>query len=224
MSNANNTDRVTLWGAGTMRTHRTIWFAREMGIDVEIRGIGSRTGETKDPDYLKINPRHKVPSMVHGDLVVTESAAILNYLNEAFPAPDDIFVAANPAERAQLLSWNFYSIAEIDATALYSIRRHKQLKDEYGDSPVAVKAGEEYFLYQHARMEETVRNAGEFLMGDKFSTADVLLMSNLDCAAWMGITLPDFYRDWQERIGQRPAYLATFLLNYGDRPIAEMRN
>jgi glutathione S-transferase len=217
-------DKVTLWGAGTMRTHRPIWFAREMGVDFDLKGIGSRTGETKDADYMKINPRHKVPSLVHGDLVVTESAAILNYLNEAFDAPDDIFTPATPAERAQVLSWSFFNIAELDSTALYSIRRHKQLKDEYGDSPIAVKAGEEYFLYQLACMEEAVRDAGPYLMGEKFGIADVLLMSNLDCGAWMGITLPDFYRDWQTRIGLRPAYLETFPLNYGERPIAEMRN
>ena len=55
-------DKVTLWGVGTMRTHRPIWFAREMGVDVEVMGIQSRTGETKEPEYLKINPRHKVPA------------------------------------------------------------------------------------------------------------------------------------------------------------------
>ncbi len=187
-------------------------------------GIQSRTGETKEPEYLKINPRHKVPALVHGDLVVTESAAILSYLNEGFPAPGNIYVSANAGERGRLLSWCYFSIAELDATALYTIRRHGQLKDEYGDSPVAVKSGEDYFLYQLDRMEDAIREAGEFLMGEKFSAADVLLMSNLDCAAWFGIALPDFYRRWQERIGRRPAYLETFPVNYGDRSIAEMRN
>ncbi len=219
-----SSDKVILWGAGTMRTHRTIWFAREMGIDFEVKGIGSRTGETKDPGYMKINPRHKVPSMVHGDLVLTESAAILNYLNEAFPVPDDVFAPANPAERGQQLAWSFFNIAELDSTALYSIRRHKQLKEEYGYSPVAIKAGEEYFLYQLECMEGAIRDAGPYMMGEKFGGADVLFMSNLDCAAWMGIALPDFYRDWQLRIEKRPAYIETFPLNYGDRPLAKMRN
>ena len=70
-------DRVELWGAGTARTHRTLWMAHELGLDFRHVPIGPRTGETKEPAFLALNPRHKVPVLRHGDLVLTESAAIL---------------------------------------------------------------------------------------------------------------------------------------------------
>ena len=79
------TDRVVLWGAGTMRTHRTLWLAEEMSLDYEHRPIGPRTGETKTDEFLAINPRHKIPAMVHGDIRLTESAAIMSYMTETFP-------------------------------------------------------------------------------------------------------------------------------------------
>ena len=54
------TQRLVLWGAGTMRTHRTLWLAEELGLDYEHRPIGPRTGETKTEEFLAINPRHKI--------------------------------------------------------------------------------------------------------------------------------------------------------------------
>jgi len=212
------TDTITLWGGGTGRTHRTLWFAEEMGIPYEHEPIGPRTGETKTEEYLAINPRHKVPALVHGATVITESAAILAYLNEAFPAPEGIFVPRTALERAQLLSWSFFVMTELDATAIYSIRRHEQLTDVYGASPVAAKAGREYFRYQLDRMEDAIKATGDFLMGE-FSMADVLLMSSLDAAGNFGIELSPFYADWRSHIAKRRAYRKTFAQNYPDRPL-----
>ena len=84
------TPKLVLWGAGTMRTHRTLWLAEELDLDYEHRPIGPRTGETKTDEFLAINPRHKIPAMVHGDICLTESAAIMTYMTETFPVPDHV--------------------------------------------------------------------------------------------------------------------------------------
>ena len=96
---------VALWGVGTVRTHRALWLARELGIAYELKRIGSRTGETRTPEFLALNPRHKIPVLTHGGLVLTESAAILTYLTEAFPVPDHFHVPTDAAGRARLLVW-----------------------------------------------------------------------------------------------------------------------
>lgn len=212
-----NDATITLWGAGTSRTHRTLWFATEMGISYEHRPIQPRTGETKAEEYLAINPRHKVPALVHGNVTLTESAAILNYLNEAFDAPDGIFVAQTPLERSRLLSWCFFAMTELDAIGIYSIRRHEDLAEIYGASPIAAASGREYFAYQLSRMERTIRATGEFLMGGAFSIADVLLKTNLDAARHYQIELSPFYSEWSDRIGARGAYRETFKANYPGR-------
>lgn len=214
---------VILWGIGTMRTHRVQWFAREMGIDYELRPIQARTGETREPDYLRINPRHKVPAMEHGPVILTESAAIMAYMTEAFAVPDHIFVPSTAEERARLLEWSFFCMSELDANGLYSMRRHGDLKDIYGDSPVAVDAGRDYFLHQLERMEEKIRAAGEFLVGGRFSYADVLFMSCLDWARAYRIDLPAYLMDWQANMGSRAAYLETFPDNYPGRDVADLR-
>ena len=114
-------DGVVLWGAGTMRTHRTLWLARELGIDYEHRPIGPRTGETMTPEFLALNPRHKIPVMTHGGLVLTESAAILGYMTEAFPVPEHFHVPGDAAERATTFEWCFFTMTELDANALLSV-------------------------------------------------------------------------------------------------------
>ncbi len=214
---------VVLWGAGTMRTHRTLWLARELGIDYAHRPIGPRTGETMTPEFLKLNPRHKVPVMVHGDLVLTESAVILNYLTEVFPVPDDFFVPDDAASRAKMFEWCFFTMTELDANSLYTMRRHRDLKDIYGDAPAAVSAAEAYFHHQIDAMEGRIRNAGDFLMGARIGVADILFTSCLDWARFCGIALPDYLGAYQARLGARPAYVESFAENYPGRSIDEVR-
>ncbi|CCD90821.1 putative glutathionine S-transferase [Bradyrhizobium sp. ORS 375] len=54
----------------------------ELGLDYALHGVNVRKGEQKAPDFLALNPNAKVPVLVDGDLVLTESAAILVYLAE----------------------------------------------------------------------------------------------------------------------------------------------
>ena len=150
-------DRLELWGAGTARTHRTLWMAHELGLEFRHIPIGPRTGETKEPAFLALNPRHKVPVMRHGDLVLTESAAILIYMTECLAAREHVFRAHGPAERAKHLEWCFFIMSELDANGLYTMRRHGPLKEIYGDAPVAVQGGRDYFLHQLERMDPAIR-------------------------------------------------------------------
>ena len=213
---------LVLWGAGTMRTHRTLWLAEELGLDYEHRPIGPRTGETKTDEFLAINPRHKVPAMVHGDICLTESAAIMSYMTETFPVPDHVYVPVDALGRARLLEWCFFAMSELDANAIYSIRRHGDLVQEYGASPVAVRAAIAYFDHQLERMRERIVAAGPFLMGQKISIADILFMSCLDAAERYELALPGFLRDYRIRMRSRPAYAETYPRNYGGRAAPEV--
>ena len=216
------TPKLVLWGAGTMRTHRTLWLAEELGLDYEHRPIGPRTGETRTDEFLAINPRHKVPAMVYGDIHLTESAAIMTYMTETFPVPDRFFVPEDALARARLLEWCFFTMSELDANAIYNIRRHGDLVQEYGASPIAVRAAIEYFDHQLERMRERIVGAGEFLMGDRISIADILFMSCLDAAQRYELPIPEFLRDYRIRMRARPAYAETYPRNYGGRAAPEV--
>lgn len=201
---------ITLWGIGTPRTHRPQWLARELGIDYQLKRIGPRTGQTLTPEYKAINPRHKVPAMTHGNLVLTESVAIMIYLTEVFPTPEFFHVPQTIISRNKLLEWCFFLMSEIDANALYTIRRHGPLKDIYGDSPVAVTAAGEYFKHQIDTMEKPLRkNAGKFLMGNQISVADILFVTCLDSAIRYDLPLPEYLLAYHKKLTARSAYIKS---------------
>lgn len=71
---------VIVWGARTSRTLRVHWMLAELNVEYDSRKIGPRTGETQTEAYKAINPKGKVPVLIHGDLVISESFAIARYL------------------------------------------------------------------------------------------------------------------------------------------------
>lgn len=60
---------------------------RNLGLDIEVKNIDIYKGEQNTPDYLKINPLHQVPVLVHEDFVLTESRAIMMYLASLIESP-----------------------------------------------------------------------------------------------------------------------------------------
>ena len=63
-----------------------------------------RAGEQQQPDYLKLNPKGVVPTLIDGDLVIRESNVILEYLDDAYPNPP--LLPADPFGRSQVRLWN----------------------------------------------------------------------------------------------------------------------
>jgi glutathione S-transferase len=75
----------------------------EIGCDYEIVDVGFESPSEAPPDYLRLNPQGRVPTLEDGDLVLTESAAILLYLAERFP--DARLLPADLHERAEAYRW-----------------------------------------------------------------------------------------------------------------------
>jgi len=197
---------LTLWGAGTLRSMRAHWMLAEFGLDYVRQPIQSRTGETYTDEYLALNPRHKIPTLVHGDVVLVESAAIINYLSQVFPAPDGFFVPNDPARRGKLDEWCFFIMTELDAHCLYVIRRHGDLSNLYGEAPVAVESAKAYFAEQIAAGVSRFGGAIDTLMPEGMSAADILMVTTMDYALKCGIAMPQPLLDYRARLIERPAY------------------
>jgi glutathione S-transferase len=197
---------LVLWGIGTSRTFRAHWMLAELGLPYVSRRIQSRTGETMAPEYLKLHPRHKIPLLQHGDLVMSESAAIIQYLSERFDPPPTVFVPKDAAVRAKLAEWCYFIMTELDGHTLYVIRRHVGLKHLYGEAPVAVEAAREYFQEQLGALENQFSATDAYLFGDRLSVADILLTSCLDWAVGYDIALPASMLAYRDRVTTRPAY------------------
>ncbi|MGA7763925.1 MAG: glutathione S-transferase family protein [Candidatus Binataceae bacterium] len=205
---------LTLWGTGTGRTMRAHWMLLELGLEYEFHPIQARTGETQTEEFRRLNPRHKIPVLRHGQFVLTESAAIIQYLSETFGISKELHVPTDATSRATLNEWCYFIISELDAGSLYVMRRHDNLKHIYGEAPAAIEAAEKYFLHNLEAMAARVESGGPYLLGDRFSTADILLITCLDWAVSSEIALPDPFSHYRQRVAQRPAYRAALRRNF----------
>lgn len=209
---------LTLWGMGTVRNLRVHWMLRELGLSYQFYPVHPRSGETYSGEFLKINPRHKVPVLRHGQTVVTESAAIIQYLSEAFPDVEGIYVPTDPAARAKVNEWCFFIMSEFDAHTLYVIRRHVTFKHLYGEAPVAVDAARIYFLDQLTAIAPLIGAGSDGLFGSRLSTADILLTTCLDWAVEYEFPLPDAAKAYHARMTARPAYQDAFRCTFDTQP------
>ena len=194
-----------VWGAGTPRTLRAHWSMHELGLDYERRPIGARNGGNLTPEYTRLNPSQKIPTVQDGDLVVSESAAIVNYLTTCYGAEKNMQPPAEPAERARYDMWCFFCMMELDADTMYIIRRHGDLHAIYGEAPNAVKAAKEIFAKQ-AQAALTRLGTGPFAMGDRFTGADILLTTCLTGAARREVSIPAGLHDYLALTTSREAY------------------
>lgn len=205
--------KLLVWGVGTTRTMRVHWLLHELGLEYETRRIGPRTGETQSAEFRQINPKQKIPALVDGDLVVTESTAIMRHLRRRFEKlPFDAYQLSIEGQAAYD-EWMSFISMELDATSLYVVRRHKDLIEIYGEAENAIASSIAYF----ERMLNSVVDlivGKPFLWGSTFSELDVHMVIMLDWAGFIGIPLPESLDDYYQGITARPAYQAARKFNY----------
>jgi len=204
---------LTVWGIGTPRTLRAHWILAEFGLAYDCRPITSRSGETTTPEFLALNPKHKIPVLRHGKRVLTESAAIVTYISEAFEPPAGFFVPSDAADRATLNEWCYFIMTELDALSMYVIRKHQDLHEIYGEAPAAVEAAKDNFADLTGALFGDSGNHRDFLMQDGMSVADILLTTCIQSARRRDIALPDYFTDYNDRMSQRPAFRQALAVN-----------
>jgi glutathione S-transferase len=152
----------------------------------------------KSPDYLAINPMGKVPAIRHGDTVVTEAGAICTYLADAFP---EAALAPEPGSRARgaYYRWLFFGAGPVDGAIVNKSLGFEPPPERRG------MVGYGSLQYVLDTLEKAV-SASEYLVGDKFSAADLYLGAQLGWGMMFGALekRPAFEAYWG-RIKDRPA-------------------
>ncbi len=193
---------IRLWGCGTARTMRAHWALAELNLDYEKHPIGPRTGETQTAEFRALNAKEKIPVLMDGDLVLTESAAIITWLGDKYGA-----LAPHPGTmaRARYHEWMSYILMELDAHTLYVMRKHGDLQQLYGEAPAAMATARTGFEKQ-IRWALPRIEAAPFLVGDTLSGVDILMTTCLDWAAAYGLELAEPLHAYRKRHHQRPAF------------------
>lgn len=158
-------------GSPGSRLTRVTWMLEELGQPYEIVKAKQHSETMR-----RYNPSGKVPALVDGDLVVTDSAAICAYLAEKHA--DQGMGATTPAERAELNSWLFFAQTELEAP-LWNKLKHRMILSEDLRAEVGPWAAFE-FAREIANFDTRLGDR-QFAMGDRFTAADVLLGH---CGQW----------------------------------------
>lgn len=209
------TAELEVWGVGTTRTLRVHWMLHELGLPYSTHRIESRTGETTTDNYLTLNPKHKIPTLVHGNFAVSESFAIMRYARRLTDAlPYDSYQQTAQG-KAVFDEWASFLLMELDATSLYVVRRHDGLPQIYGEAPAAVSSSIVYFEDMFAAAADRIPDDG-FVWGSTFSEIDVLLAIATQWGRMVKAAVPEVAERHRERMQARPACQAARQHNFRD--------
>lgn len=167
---------MKLYEFGPTRSIRARWMLQELGVEFEAIPVDLRKGEHRRPEFLAINPAGKVPALVDGDLVVTESVAIVLYLAERHP--DSGFLPKDLRERAQAYRWLLFAATELEQP-LWRISRHTTLYPVERRLPAEVRLASQEFKEMAAVLEQHM-NERQFAVGDGVTVADFVIAYTLD--------------------------------------------
>jgi glutathione S-transferase len=188
---------LTLYHAAPSRSSVVLWMLEEIGEPYDIHLLSLKQGTNREPDYLAVNPMGKVPALRHGDTVITEVAAICTYLADAFPQAG-LNIPLDDPQRGPYLKWLFFSPGVLEGAMM-------DRAFPRSEPPPRTALGYGEF---DTTMDVTANavTPGPFLMGDKFTAADVVVGSTLRWGTLFKL-IPERkeFADYMGRFVDRPA-------------------
>jgi maleylacetoacetate isomerase len=159
-------------------------------VDYERRQVNLLEGEQRSPEYREVNPQGLIPTLEIDGQRLTQSVAILNYLDIRYPVPPLIPAAA--AERAHVVAMAMAVACDIHP--LNNLRVLKYLKGEMGQSQEAVDRWYAHWIREGLAALEVMAapRAGKFLFRDGPTGADLCLIPQLYNARRFNVPIDDF--------------------------------
>ncbi|MCP5371631.1 MAG: glutathione S-transferase N-terminal domain-containing protein [Hyphomicrobiales bacterium] len=182
---------------------------QEIGADYELALVDRAVDGQKDPEYMRLNPAGRIPTLVDGDLVLFESAAICLHLADRHPAAG-LAPPLGGAARAHFYKWLMFLTNTIQPDVL-----GYHYTDRYTTDPAAVpavKAAFERRLGDWYGIVDAALAEGPYLLGETFSAADLYLFM---VARWgRALTAPPggyaHLGPFLRRLAERPCVVRAF--------------
>lgn len=175
---------LKLYYATATRSTRPRWLLEELGVPYEMVRLDPSKQENRSPEYLGLNPGGHVPTLVDGDRAIFESLAIILYLADKFPEKGLAPLPSDP-DRAAYLQWSVFAMVtlekEVDAWS-----KHTRRLPEPERIPAAAELARRTFLREVETVEAALEGK-EFLVGGRFTAADVVMASVLGWAKVLGL-------------------------------------
>lgn len=183
----------------------------ELGVPHELALVDRRVNAQKSADYMKLNPAGRIPTLVDGDLVLFESAAICLHLCDTHPAAQ-LAPALGTPQRAHFYKWLIYLTNTVQTEMLFYFYPERLADSEAGRAEVKQHAeariADMFDLLERAYVEQ----GGPYFLGAQFSAVDCYLLM---LARWTRMMVrPARDREhlgpYLRRVLERPAVARTF--------------
>ena len=183
-------------------------FMAEAGINIDSQEIDLRGGENRRPEYMKINPRGTCPALELDDGgIVSEITAICEYLAEKEGGSS--LIGDTPEARAETRMWTRridLTIAENLANGFRYSEGLRMFKERITTIPQAADALKA-LAQEHLSWLDTQMAGKQFICGERFSLADIILFSFLEFSGQVGQPLDQDNKNiatWYARVEARP--------------------
>ena len=167
---------IKIYGTENSRAVRPIWTAEEMGLEYELIMMPFPP-RVFMKEYLDINILGTIPYMIDGDIKMTESVAISQYLVEKY-GPTDLQVKPDEKDYPSYLNWLFHSDATLSFPQTVVLRYKLQ---EPGVADAAVDGYSRWFVSRLKLLEKTLEDR-EYLCSDRFTIADICVSYAINLA------------------------------------------
>jgi len=199
------TEEITLYAfKGRSRAERVLWVLQELRLPHRVMRLDARRGENRSASYLSLSPDGKVPALLHGNRVLTESLAICLYLCSLVATPR--LVPEEPEAAFAFFERLFFAVTEMEPYLWLSDQEIFLKRDGLPKGIAAYSAGriENCIPRIHAWLE-----SAPYVAGETFTLADILFYHLLSWAGLYDIPLTDTIRAYLKNLEQRPAFPAT---------------
>ena len=196
---------IKIYGTENSRAMRPIWTAEEMKLDYELIMMPFPP-RVFMKEYLDINILGTIPFMIDGEVEMTESVAISQYLVEKY-GPTDLQVRSNEQDYPQYLNWLFHSDATLTFPQTVVLRYKFQ---EPGVADAAVEGYSRWFVSRLKLLEKSLEGK-DFLCSNRFTLADICVSYAINLAGALDIkqALKPNIKRWSENLFSRPAFIKS---------------
>jgi glutathione S-transferase len=182
------------------RAERVIWALNELELDFRLERLDPFKGDNRKKSFLKLNPGGKIPVLVHGENIVSESLAIMQYLDTIATGPG--LVPQNTAGATRYSQLMYFMMSEIESylwIADQATRLNRVYQWPDGTAAVSVERASTSMPILYQQIE-----AGEYLVNEKFSVADIYAYHLVTWARTYQISTPDSVIEYLRRMQNRP--------------------
>ena len=194
---------------GAPNPRRVKIFAHEKDINLELVNCDMLKREHKTPEFLKKSPSGKIPVLELEDgRCISESIAICRYLESIIPEPNlfgedpfEISYVESRNRHIELELWTQIGISWVNGPIVGSMGLFEQIPD-------AKKASDLNVAAYYKRLDREL-SSSEYVAGNRYTGADITLLSAIDFASSMVDLMPDEslknLNRWHEQINSRPS-------------------